>query len=139
MAGIWTAPGSIEVCQFLVGQASDPALQIGLYVNNFTPVWEMVLSDLTECTAPGYARFTFLPTSWVQNDPGSSPITNTYPPVLFSFTGTSGQTLYGYLVYDLNNSCLLYAERFGSPYTLPSGASNYVVIPTFSFGQCGAC
>ena len=139
MAGIWTAAGSIEVCQFLTGQQSDPDLEIGLYVNNFTPVWETILSDLTECTAPGYARFNFLPSSWVPNDTGSSPITNTYPPVLFSFTGPAGQTLYGYFVYDVNNSCLLYAEKFGSAYTLPTGASNYVVIPTFSFGQCGAC
>jgi hypothetical protein len=89
-----------------------------LYTNNYTPTEGTVIGSLTECAVAGYAAITLATGSW--NVTTSTNIT-TANYALQAFTPTTAVTCYGYGVTNSAKSILLWAEYFGSAYTLPAG------------------
>jgi hypothetical protein len=89
-----------------------------LYTNNYTPTEGTVIGSLTEAAVAGYAAIALASGSW--NITTTTNIT-TVNYAQQSFTPTTAVTCYGYGVTNSAKSILLYAEYFGSAYTLPAG------------------
>lgn len=125
---------------WMTGQSpfSDPVLRFYLFVNNFTVDCDTVDSDLTKCTAPGYADQVLTPTSW-SDSITSCVLSADYPTFNFSFTGpgTPGQTIYGYALSSDTYSAIWWANNLPSPYVLPPGASVIEVTLNLMIQECG--
>jgi hypothetical protein len=89
-----------------------------LYTNNYTPTEGTTIGSVTECAVAGYAAIALATGSW--NITTSTNIT-TANYALQAFTPTTAVTCYGYGVTNSAKSILLWAEAFGSAYTLPAG------------------
>ena len=89
-----------------------------LFTNNFIPTEGTVIGSLTECAVAGYAAASLASGSW--NVTTSTNIT-TVNYAQQSFTPTTAVTCYGYAVTNSAKSIVLWAENFGSAYTLPAG------------------
>lgn len=141
MAGYWLASGIADFTEIALGSGASPVLALGLYTNNHTPNWEDDTGLYVECAAPGYAEVSIPYSNWSVNINSSSPNTNSGPPCVFSGTnrGSPAETLYGYFLINTATGLIWYAELFGSPYVLPAADWFYIVVPTFTMGQCGAC
>lgn len=114
-----------------------PTLTVRLFVNNITPQCDDILSDYTECTAPGYAAETLTPGDWTGST-SSCVVTYNYPTITFTFTGPGvpGQTIYGHLVEDSDTGDLWWAGLWTTPYTIPplGGAAELTIV--WSDKQC---
>jgi hypothetical protein len=89
-----------------------------LFTNNFIPTEGTVIGNLTECAVAGYAAISLATGSW--NVTTSTNIT-TVNYALQAFTPTTAVTCYGYAITNSAKSTILWAENFGSAYTLPTG------------------
>ena len=141
MAGYWLESGMADATQIMLGRGDTPTFFLGLYVNNHTPVWSDDTGTFIECKRAGYSEVSIPYANWGTDLSGSSPLVNTALPCTFSGTnrGSPGQVLYGYFLINTTSGLIWYAELFGSAYTLPAAAWFYVVVPSFTMGQCGAC
>ncbi len=95
-----------------------------LYTARATPT--AVLSDLTECTAAGYAAVTMTGTSWSVTS--ASPAVATAPQVSFTLTGT-GSDLLGYAIK--RGTVLIGWEDFSSAKPVPAAG----LSATIEFSQ----
>lgn len=87
-------------------------LHLDLYNNNYTPVPGSTFSDFTVASFTGYAQVTLTRSGW-----GSSALvgnkavaTYTTNPITWTVTGTSTDTIYGYLVRGATSGKVYFAE-----------------------------
>ena len=132
MAGIILGQGATILGSCLAGEGYGTALEIGLYTNNHTPAWADTNSNYAECVDVDYTPFNEPYSSWTISTSSIPPTTVTGLPALFTFSGSPSIIIYGYFIRDQTSGTIMAAERFGSPYTVPSGVSNYVVVPLWN-------
>jgi len=103
-----------------------------LYSNNFVPTDAMVIGDFTENTFPGYASQSVVAAGWSSPaDDGTCSSTSAASQV-YTATGASSQSAYGYYVTDNADGALLFAELFtGGPVPLSTTGSSVTVIPQY--------
>lgn len=102
--------------------------QCGLYINNITPTPTTPFSSFTELSESGYAQITLLAGSWTLTD-DSTGTNGDYPNITFTWTTTSGVTVYGYFVIDGSNN-VIGAESFsGGGYPFTAGPSALTLTP----------
>lgn len=90
-----------------------------LYQNNYTPTDSSVLSDFVEANFTGYAAQTVAATAWNNATTDASGNTcATAADLVWTNTGTTSQTIYGYYVTDTGGTILEWCERFANPRTL---------------------
>jgi hypothetical protein len=112
------------------GLEGDPAWDIGLYKNDYTPVQGSVNSDFTEADFTGYARQGIDPSLWTSPtiiSNRASMTANSGDPYEFTNTGSS-QTIYGYFIFDTTSSLIIAAEKFGTSRTLATGDKLEVTV-----------
>jgi hypothetical protein len=132
MAGILLGTGAQEFLSQI--QTAGYALQpgVGLFVNNYTPLWTSVTGNFTECTATGYARQGVNIAGASINVGSSPPGTITFPPLLFTFSAGLGQTVYGYFIYNGLTGTFWYAEKLTTSYAIPSGGGTFALTNTIN-------
>jgi hypothetical protein len=89
------------------------AIKISLFKNNFTPVPATVIGDFTKADFTGYADVTigFNPSVTVA---GKGTLTATAAAAFIMGVPGTGNTIYGYYVWAVTGTQLLWAERFDS-------------------------
>ena len=117
----------------IVNQTTQTNLTLRLFVNNITINETTSISDLTECTTPGYSPITCIGANWVIST--ISNITSaTYPMQTFTFTATSlNTTFYGYY---LTNGVIAWAENFATPPIIPASGGTLDLTVVISLGPC---
>jgi hypothetical protein len=112
------------------GLEGDPAWNVGLYINNYTPVQTSVNADFTEATFPGYAQEAIDPSLWTSPtiiSNRASMTANSGDPYEFTNSGSS-QTIYGYFIYDTTSSLIIGAEKFATSRTINTGDTLEVTV-----------
>jgi hypothetical protein len=100
-----------------------------LFVNNIVPSQSILLGDLEECTATGYASITLQGSSWSVNTVSGETSASYAEQV---FTIEDAISVYGYYVTNKNGTELLWVERFlSAPYVLPPGGGAIGVTLNF--------
>lgn len=103
-----------------------------LYTNNFTPNDAMVIGDFTEATFPGYATQNATPGSWASPSDDGTCSTSSSTSQVYTTTGASGESAYGYYVTDNADGVLLFAEKFvGGAVPLTTTGSSVTLIPQY--------
>ena len=123
----------------LVDQCGDdPALQFGLFTNDYTVTCTDILTDYTECSAPGYAPVDLVGGDWTEYV-SECVLTAAYPTFNISFSGPGdpAQTIYGYYLIAGELGVLYSSNNLSSPYSLPAGDSVIAVSLSWVLGQCG--
>jgi hypothetical protein len=102
-----------------------------LFANNVTPTLNDTLATYTEASFAGYAAVSQNWSNFTINGVANHQGYALAPPVTFTNTSGSTQTVYGYYVTDDLNTTLLAAARFdGAPISIPTG-TGYSVVPTW--------
>ena len=101
----------------------DEVWQLRLFVNDFVPCKDMVISDITEASFPGYLAVDLVRADWT--DPvtvmGIATSWNGTSPK--EFDATSGvTTVYGYYITVPDPDVFLLAQRFDAPPIITSAA-----------------
>ncbi len=121
MSLVTSNAGEIKMIQALLN-GSPENLNLKLYQNNYTPLATSTVPDFSEATFTGYTQQTLTVGNWsTPTTNGSGEAVSNYTPVVFSCTGGSSQTVYGYLVVGASTSTLYWAEKFGSSRSMSSG------------------
>lgn len=110
----------------------------GLFTNNFTPVPSTPLTGFTVATGSGMGFITMDEGLFTVPTVFSDHYVMYYdPPNYLTWTNGTGVsvTVYGYVVWNGDNSVGLFAERFPSPVVLAPGQS-LRVQPAFEGGSC---
>lgn len=115
------------------GNPSGLSLYLRLFVNNFTPACTDLIGAYTECSLSGYAAIALAAGSWTDSL-SACVYTGTYPAQTFTFTA-GGQTIYGHYVTD-GSSGVLWADLWGTPFTVPTGGGAVQVAMQFVDLQC---
>ena len=104
-----------------------PVLYVGLYVNNVSLVNTNVYGDFVFNSLSGGAPIALTPGTWI--NASSSPYSEfTYSGLSWLFAPyVGGVTVYGYVVYDYTHSVALWADVFGSGYTVPPAGGGIVL------------
>lgn len=127
------------VSKYILGKnPSTPSLELGLFVNNFTPTADSTIGDFLECTAPGYARIALAEADWT-GSASSGVAQYAHPPVTFAITGPGvpGQTVYGHFVYDTGSAAVLWSAKWTTAWVIPAGGTtNPTVTPTWKEEEC---
>jgi len=122
--------GEVVLLQYLTNMVAPTNLVMHLYTNDPTVDDNIVVGNITEAAAAGYAPITLVGSAWTTTTPGGLG-TAVYSEVTFSFT--TAASIYGYYVTSTNASTLLWVERFsGAPFTLPSGGGTVGISPRLS-------
>lgn len=126
-----------QLAKQAIGDSPDAwSLSVGLYVNNVSPTYATVLSDLTECTAAGYSEQALSAGSWTGST-SAGVASYAYPAVTFTMTGSGGgQTIYGHFIKDTVTGELLRSQLWGTPFAIPSGGAVVTVTPAWSDEEC---
>jgi len=116
--------GEVLALGLIVNKTAQGDLKLKLFTNDYTPVEGTVVGNFTECTATGYAAKTLTGASWtiatVANVTTASYAAQT-------FTMSSAANCYGYYVTNSAGTSVLFAEKFPSVFTIPSGGGSVTV------------
>lgn len=103
-----------------------------LYSNSFVPTDAMVIGDFTESTFPGYAGQSVTSGGWGSPSDDGTCSTVASASQVYTATGASGESAYGYYVTDNADGALLFAELFvGGAVPLSTTGSSVTVIPQY--------
>lgn len=135
MAGVLMASAIVKRAEYTTGQSpADPVLSFHLYVNDYDPTCEDTPGDYVECTLAGYAPVFLTPSQW--SCLLSSCIeTCTYAVITVNFNA-GGQTIYGHYVQDDNDSDLMWAELWLTPFVVPAGGGSIQITLQWQDQQC---
>jgi len=122
MAGIITKEGyKRELLNFI-----NQDMTIKLYVNDYTPTYDTVLTDLVELDSNVYTPVNITSTDWgspvVETDRIYVQLNNDIT-FTFSSVPASNNTVYGYFIVNSNNE-LLMVERLSSPFTITNSGDS---------------
>ena len=109
----------------MLGIPSVPsaAFKLRVYVNDYTPLADITLGDLTEASWSGYSPFTLDPADWTPPATIDGQAAAFYGTGPLLFTPASGVTIaYGAYLTSNDGATLLWAWRFDAPQTVTSSA-----------------
>jgi hypothetical protein len=114
MSLIITGAGKTQALSYLVGKDTTVQnLVLKLFSNNVTPTENFTTSDFVEVTGGGYTNVTLDGSTWVVDSSSAA-----YPRQTWEFTSSVGN-VYGYYVTTLDNSSVIFAEKFDDgPYNV---------------------
>jgi hypothetical protein len=127
-----------RLARWILGIADvEPAPVLHLFVQPWNVTADTTVSQLTECTAPGYSPVVLTPSLWVGSTSQGVALYQ-YPTVPFIFTGPGSptQTIYGHWIEDSVTGDLLWGLTWLAPYPIPSIGSTIYLSPTWSDRQC---
>jgi len=114
MSLIITGAGKTQALSYLVGKDTTVQnLVLKLFSNNTTLNEDILVSSFIEVTGGGYSSVVLQGESWSVGNSAA-----VYPQQTWEFTGSVGN-VYGYYVTTLDNSSVVFAERFeDGPYNV---------------------
>jgi hypothetical protein len=99
-----------------------------LFVSDTTPGATTVLGDFTECTCGGYSGHVIMESDYtVETDGDNGKASLAQIDFVMTDNGDPDETVYGYYVTNGAGDTLLFAERFSSSVSLPSGGGTISV------------
>lgn len=115
--------------------ATTKDLTLKLFTSNTTPADTDTAATYTEASGGGYAAKTLTNGSWSFNSV-NDPSKVSYAEQTFTFTGplTGNATVYGYYVVNADG-VLIFAERFGTPFTPANNGDNIKVTLNFELSK----
>lgn len=117
-----------------------PTLRLCLFVNNIIITdCTNVISDFTQCSAPGYAGVDLVPGNWV-GAITSCVEDDVYPTITYTLTGPGAppQTIYGHYLIDTAAGDLWWSATWGTPFAIPGGGGQVKVNLNWSDMRCSA-
>jgi hypothetical protein len=150
MAQVWTNEGVVQFLSNALSASAPENLLLKLFKSDTTPAWTDTASTHTECDFDGYAAKTLTTTqsgsTWqtpTTASPSGSPAWTTRTlvghaeygttPQVFSCTGSTGNTVYGYMIVGATSGKLYVAERFPTPRPIANG-DTLSLPPFFELG-----
>ncbi len=132
MAMLIPNEGEIQLLTDLLGGGSLENWTLKLYSSNTTPAETDTAASYTECNFTGYSGTSGTLTRSIGAGTWSSPTSNssntvnsesadaksTYGSSAKSYSATSAQTVYGYIIVGATSGKLIAAEKFGSSISL---------------------
>lgn len=110
--------------------------QLVLFVNDLTPTFETVFSDLTEASWPGYARFTLTRSYWTTPAVNQGCAASTWGtvPLVYYVGAVADETInYGAAYYDQSNDVLAWVQRFDDADLNPLVAGGqFQILPQYT-------
>lgn len=91
---------------------TDESMLLDLYNNNYTPVPGSSGSNFTVASFTGYTQVTLTRSGWGTSSLVGNKAVSTYTtnPITWTVTGTSTDTIYGYLVRGATSGKVYFAE-----------------------------
>ncbi len=102
-----------------------------LYKNNYTPVDGQVIGDYTECAYPGYATQTVAPAGWSAPTDDGTCCTSTAAQQVYTATGGSAESAFGYYVTSSVDGALLWGEKFAASIDMSAAGKSTVLNPVY--------
>lgn len=139
MADVLTNACVDAIAQYILGKANQArSLSLGLFVNNIAFQSGTALANLTECTAPGYARMPLGAANWTG---GTILGVATYTQLVQTFgitgQGNPAQTVFGHFVIDTNTNTVLWGQTWATPWVIPANPTqNPSITPQWTDQQC---
>ena len=118
--------GEVELLARALNKNTPDDVELHLYKTDVTPAEGDVVGDYTECDAAGYASVTLTGASWTVSTAAGT-TTGSYAQQTFTFT--AAQDVYGYYCTNAAGTVLLWAEKFSSTFSIPSGGGTIKVTP----------
>jgi hypothetical protein len=118
---VYTFAGAQHELLITTGQIAFDGLVCQLFVNEWIPARNDVLTDYTLCTLPSYYPETLVPAAWI--DVSQPPeATLAYPTISFTFGAYSGPnvSIWGYVVTNGPATVLVWAQGFAEAQSVPS-------------------
>lgn len=133
-----TTQGADYYAQVILGQRAADTYQVLLFVNFHLPSVNDTLAQYTECTWPGYSRFTLKSSEWT-GLATSGLATYQYPLLTWVLDASAHvqQTVFGYAVLT-ESGTLLYAEAFSAPFPIPPEGGQIPIQLFWADEQCPA-
>lgn len=129
MSAVLTNDGVDAMAQVFLGKRAYNALELILFVNNYSIVVTTTPANLTICGCPGYAPAAFTPANWTGSSVGGV-ATYAYPVITFNLTGNNGgETVYGYAIRDTVANKILWGETVSTPFPVPANGGQVSVTP----------
>lgn len=130
MAFVVPTASEAVILRRILGLNVNGNLTLRLFTNEgYEPDEDTVLSDLTECSAAGYAAITLSSGSWSIASVGGQ-TTAQYPEQ--TFTITEAATIQGYFLLDASNNLILVEAFTSAPFVLPGAGGQIAITPTIS-------
>lgn len=113
----------------------DGARKVGLFINDYTPIPGIALSDLTEPSLGDYSRQSVAAGLWNQGVVDHVQILTAPSGVTFTTTDGTGELCYGYFVWYEAEDRLEWAQRFDTPQLLVAGV-DIIFTPREKLKDC---
>lgn len=116
------------LAELLAGLAADaPDLRFRLYQNNYTPVDGSTPSDFTDATFTGYAEVALsFAAGWSVSIAANIAYLTKSAPITFTCTGGSAQTIYGWYIYNADDTTVWCAQKFTTARSMTPGATESI-------------
>lgn len=116
--------GRLALWAFITENSSFGSLRLQLYQNNYTPVDSSVLANFTLATFTGADPITIEREDWTGPSIESN-IAYVYrePAPEWTMTAGSDQTVYGWVLWDNSDSCVIAAQLFSVARMMSIGAT----------------
>lgn len=144
-AGILPDEGIAAQLSYILSATISGVLpwQLVLFVNDITPDYNTVFSDLEEATWPGYSRQTLTRSAWTAPEVFEGCATSTWgtSPIRFYVGAVSHVTNYGAAYYDQSNDVLRWVQRFDDADIAPlqtGGQFQLLPVYTLTSADCAA-
>lgn len=127
-----------RLARWIIGLAgAAPTLVLHLNQNPWNYGYDTTVSELIECTAPGYASVPLTPALWTGSTSLGAALYS-YPliPITFTGPGSPPQTVYGHWIGDSVTGEVMWGLTWLAPYVIPTGSSKIYLAPTWSNRQC---
>jgi hypothetical protein len=117
--------------------------QLVLFVNDLTPSYDTVFSDLEEATWPGYSRQTLSRSNWTVPTVYEGCASSTWgvSPIVLYVGAVGSVTNYGCAYYDQSNDVLRWVQRFDDADIaplIPGGQFQLLPVYTLTSADCAA-
>ena len=108
-------PSELHMLKTLMGQEPIEDMVLHLFVNNYTPTLNDVLSAYTEMAGLGYASIAIPHGNWsIVTDGVNNRAVATFPEQDWTFQDGTATTVYGYYLTRALTGDLWYSERFAT-------------------------
>jgi hypothetical protein len=137
-AGLLPDEGIADQLSYLLSATISGVVpwQLVLWVNDITPDYDTVFSDLTEATWPGYSRQTLTRANWTAPTVNMGCATSTWQetPIIYYVGSVSPGTInYGAAYYDPGAGVLRWVQRFDDTDLNPiSTGGQFQLLPQYT-------
>ena len=119
----------------MLGKTTPNNIVLKLYVTNTTLAAADTAASYTEMSTMGYAAKTLTAASWTVAQTGAAVAGASYADQVFTFTGGTLVTVYGYFLVDSSSGVLLGSALLDTPIPIQNNGDTITVSPRITLAH----